>query len=182
VLARIDTNSADLTGQLAAAHMLAHSPVLLDMPTEAQSFVKRLARYTNAAVTLVRTFVYIATLHKQRAGSLFEVEAVNATGRGSVLTSAADSGTEPESFEGYLRTSFALGLKSLLARKVDQVRDSWKTARAHKTLFLHAELQLALFYMQNPLSCPIGGFIGVSKKCCYLCDFTIKCVKPFITM
>jgi hypothetical protein len=166
----------ELPRQLSAAYVVARSPLLEVMSSEVQSFIKRLARYPTAAATLVKTFIDIKLLHKTPAASLFDVVAINITRPESILTCAADS-DEPSSFEDYL-TVFDLTSKDLIPQKIDQVRDTWCTARSRKTFFLHAELQLALFYIQNPERCPLGGFIGVSKKCCHLCDFVLKCVKP----
>ncbi|KAJ7292911.1 hypothetical protein C8J57DRAFT_1267541 [Mycena rebaudengoi] len=162
----------ELPRQLSAAYVVARSPLLEAMSSEVQSFIKRLARYPTATATLVKTFIDIKLLHKTPAASLFDVVAINTTRPESILTCAADS-NEPSSFEDYL-TVFDLTSKDLIPQKIDQVRDTWCAARSRKTSFLHAELQLALFYIQNPERCPLGGFIGVSKKCCHLCDFVLK--------
>jgi hypothetical protein len=69
-----------------------------------------------------------------------------------------------------------IDVKSLDPQKVSLLRDTWSHDRKSQNLSLQAEMQIAAFYALNPRLCPIQGFIGVSKKCCWCCDFVLKSV------
>jgi hypothetical protein len=76
--------------------------------------------------------------------------------------------------EEFFMERFKIDVNTLHRKKLDSLRGSWSKSRKSNNLFLHAEMQMALFYAVNPQLCPIQGFIGMSKKCCWCCDFVLK--------
>jgi hypothetical protein len=58
--------------------------------------------------------------------------------------------------------------------KIDSLSNSWSHNRASQNLFLHAEMQIALFYALNPHLFPIQGFIGPRRPCVLATSYTDK--------
>ena len=127
-------------------------------------FVQKLSRYYVACGVITSELVALVRLG---AGVNITVETVPI----SVTTSTPAKENEYPSLESFLEQCMQIDVKSLDPQKVRCLRDLWPRDRNSQNLFLHAEMQMALFYALNPLLCPIQGFIGVSKKCC---DFILK--------
>jgi hypothetical protein len=132
-------------------------------------FVQKLSRYYAACGVITSELVALVRLG---AGVNITVETVPI----SVTTSTPAKENEYPSLESFLEQRMQIDVKSLDPQKVGRLRDLWPRDRNSQNLFLHAEMQMALFYALNPLLCPIQGFIGVSKKCCWCCDFVFKSV------
>ncbi|KAJ7739039.1 hypothetical protein DFH07DRAFT_983873 [Mycena maculata] len=60
--------------------------------------------------------------------------------------------------------------------KGEQAKDAWASTRANRVLFLHAELQLAMFYCMNPDLHPVAGYVAGLKGCFSLCNFVLQSV------
>jgi hypothetical protein len=93
----------------------------------------------------------------------------------SVLFSPSED-NEPMTFDVYLEHNFSLKASVLQPVKSSRIKETWASSRQKRTAFLHTELKIALFYALNPSLFPLGGYIGVSKRCCFLCDFVFKFV------
>jgi OTT_1508-like deaminase len=132
-------------------------------------FVQKLSRYYVACGVIISELVVLA-----RFGARIDitVETIPI----SITTSTPAKENEYPSLESFLKQCIQIDVESLDPQKVRRLRDSWPHDRNSQNLFLHAEMQMALFYALNPLLCPIQGFIGVSKKCCWCCDFIFKSV------
>jgi hypothetical protein len=130
-------------------------------------FVRKLSKYYVACGVIISELV---ALVRSGAGVNIKVDTVPI----SVTTSTPAKENEYPTLESFLEQRMDIDLKSLDPQKVGRLRDSWPHDRKSQNLFLHAEMQIALFYALNPLLCPIQGFIGVSKKCCWCCNFVLK--------
>jgi hypothetical protein len=135
-------------------------------------FLRKLSRY-HVACSLVTSEV--VALLRIGAGRNIKVETVPI----STATSTPANENEHPSFDSFFEQCVRTDLNSLDPMKVSHLRDSWPGDRKSTNLFLHAEMQMALFYALNPQLGPIQGFIGVSKKCCWCCDFVLKSVTSF---
>lgn len=135
-------------------------------------FLRKLSRY-HIACSLITSEV--VALLRVGAGRNIKVETVPI----STTTSTPANENEHASFDSFFERCVRTDLNSLDPMKVSHLRDSWSGDTRSKNLFLHAEMQMALFYALNPQLYPIQGFMGVSKKCCWCCDFVLKSVTPF---
>ncbi|KAJ6469620.1 hypothetical protein C8R47DRAFT_794447 [Mycena vitilis] len=173
-MTRISTNH-QLSGAILAAATLSSSPSFLatihalEFPPAATPYLHKVARYRTAADQIVSGLQYV--LHQAR--SLPDSFQVTTVDRVSSLFSASED-DEPDSLDRYLRDHLGLTYASLLTGKAIATKDAWSSARSNKCLLFHAELRLALFYALNDDKYPINGYIGVSKRCCGLCDFVLK--------
>ena len=132
-------------------------------------FVRKLSRYYVSCGVITSQLV---ALVRSGAGVTIKVETVPI----SITTSTPAMENEYPSLESFLKQRMQMDVKSLDSQKVGRLCDSWPYDRKSQNLFLHAEMQIALFYVLNPQLCPIQGFIGVNKKCCWCCDFVLKSV------
>jgi len=132
-------------------------------------FVQKLSRYYVACGVIISELI---ALVRSGAGVNIKVDTVPI----SIITSTPANENEYPTLESFLEQRMDIDLKSLDPQKVGHLRDSWPHDIKSQNLFLHAEMQIALFYALNPELCPIQGFIGVSKKCCWCCDFILKSV------
>ena len=89
-------------------------------------------------------------------------------------TSTPNLENEYPDLDGFLRDCIGVDRKILDSQKVDKLAGRWRTASEKGHLVLHAEMQLLLFYATNPQFFPTQGCIGVSKKCCWCCDFVFQ--------
>jgi hypothetical protein len=76
--------------------------------------------------------------------------------------------------EDFFMDRIKVDVNKLEKKKLDRLRNTWSKSRKDNNLFLHAEMQMALFYALNPQLFPIQNYIGLSKKCCWCCDFVLK--------
>ncbi|KAJ6588562.1 hypothetical protein B0H19DRAFT_1100068 [Mycena capillaripes] len=143
--------------------------VVDDIPLEGRKLVQKLGRYYIAMKNMVSTFRYLSKLHNRSVMSMVQVEVLPVRPR---IAPAADS--EPTLLENYLSTQFNIAIQTLDPDKISSAREKWASTRATVSQFFHAELQLAMFYVIHPELVPMGGYFGVSKKCCALCDFVLK--------
>ena len=132
-------------------------------------FIRKLSRYYISCGVITSELV---ALVRSGAGVSIKVETVPV----SITSSTPAKENEYPSLESFLKQRMQMDVNSLDSQKVDRLRDSWPHDRKSQNLFLHAEMQIALFYALNPQLCPIRGFIGLSKKCCWCCDFVLKSV------
>ena len=88
-------------------------------------------------------------------------------------TSTPAEQNEYPSCEEFFKDRLDTDMETLNKKKLGSLSVSWSKGR-ELNLFLHAEMQMALFYALNPQLCPIQGFIGLSKKCCWCCGFVLK--------
>jgi OTT_1508-like deaminase len=86
-------------------------------------------------------------------------------------TSSLELEAEYESFQQFFTERIGRGMEKLERSKINSLCVTWTKNRQTRNLFLHAEMQLVLFYALNPHLSPLNGYIGVSKKCCWSCDF-----------
>ncbi|KIM83277.1 hypothetical protein PILCRDRAFT_7235 [Piloderma croceum F 1598] len=130
-------------------------------------FLRKLFRYYIACRNVTSELVAIV-----RSGAKLDitVETVPI----SMTTSTPANENEYPSFESFFELCVRADVKSLDPKKIDRLRDRWARDRKSQNLFLHAEMQIALFYALNPQLFPVQGFIGVSKKSCWCCDFVLK--------
>jgi hypothetical protein len=137
-------------------------------------FLQKLSRYYVACRIITSELV---ALVRSGAEPNITVETVPI----SMTTSTPADENEYPSFESYFEQCVRADVKSLDPKKVDRLLDKWPRDRESQNLFLHAEMQIALFYALNPLLCSIQGFIGVSKKCCWCCDFVLESVISLVS-
>jgi OTT_1508-like deaminase len=131
-------------------------------------FLRKLNRYAVACRIIVSELVQLVRLGVGLHITVAEVPV-------SATTSTPMNENEYPSFEQFLQERVRTGAK-LDSSKINRLRDTWTRSWESNNLFLHAEMQIASFYAHNPDLCPIQGFIGVSKKCCWCCDFVLKLV------
>ena len=135
--------------------------------------VKKLAHYSIACHNVVRS---VMNLSRPGGPSWdFKIETVpldaaNVTCSPQQLNEYSDA----EKFFGERLKEETTALNGKLG--ISSLRDSWPSKWKTKNLFLHAEMQLALYYAFNPHITPLHGYIGVSQKCCFSCDLVLKCV------
>lgn len=135
-------------------------------------FLRKLSRYYVACRIVTSELV---ALVRSGAEPTIKVETVPT----SMTTSTPAKENKYPSFESFFERCVRANVKLLDPKKVDRLRDKWPHDRESQNLFLHAEMQIVLFYALNPQLCPIQGFIGASKKCCWCCDFVLKSVISF---
>jgi hypothetical protein len=140
-----------------------------EMKSSIYRFLRKLSRYFVACAVITSELV---GLIRSSDGFDIKVKTVSI----STTTSTPAKENEYPSFKSFFERRVQIDMKSLDPKKVDRLRDSWVHNRESQNLFLHAEMQIALFYALNPRLCPIQSFIGVSKKCCWCCDFVLKSV------
>jgi hypothetical protein len=135
-------------------------------------FLRKLSRYYVACSVITSELV---ALVRSGAKPNITVETVHI----SMIASTPANENEYPSFESFFEQCMRVDLKSLDPKKVDLLRDKWPLERESQILYLHAEMQIALFYALNPQLCPVQGFIGVSKKCCWCCNFVLTLATSF---
>jgi hypothetical protein len=135
-------------------------------------FFRKLSRYYSSCFIVVRELAAI-----RRSGHNLEISIQSVP----IIrpTSTPEGENEYPDLDSFLRDRFRVDRRTLDPRKVDKLKDKWRTTWAKGNLVLHAEMQLVLFYATNPQFNPIQNYIGVSKKCCWCCDFVLKYVVPF---
>jgi len=132
-------------------------------------FVRKLARYWTACHHIVRELV---SLHRSGSPFTITIETIPFT----ITTSTPEIENEYYDLASFFAERLATKLGTLESKAINALRDKWTRNWRKANLFLHAEMQMALFYSLNPQLNPIQGFIGVSKKCCWCCDFVLKSV------
>jgi len=130
-------------------------------------FLWKLGRYYTACYTVVRELIF---LHRSWDALCIKVDTVPII----KTTSKPSEEREYHNLDTFLKQCTNTDLKTLDPKKADGLRDKWTPAWKNANLFLHAEMQLVLFYTLNPQLSPIRGYIGASKKCCWCCDFVLK--------
>ena len=135
-------------------------------------FLRKLSRYHIACSLVTSEIIALCRIGAERN---IKVETIPI----STTTSTLANEEEYATFDSFFKRCVRTDLKLLDPMKVNNLRDSWLHDRKSKNLFLHAEMQIASFYALNPQLYPIQGFIGVSKKCCWCCDFVLKSVTSF---
>jgi hypothetical protein len=130
-------------------------------------FLHKLARYDTACHAIVRELVSL-----RRSGHDLNITIV--TVPVSETTSTPSDEKEYPKLDNFLDHGLGIDARTLDLKKVDKLRNKWETDWKEEFLFLHAEMQLTLFYATHPDNLPIQGYIGVSKKCCWCCDFVLK--------
>jgi hypothetical protein len=89
-----------------------------------------------------------------------------------VTTTTPTEQNEYEDLNSFLTDRTGVDIKKCDPEKIDRLRDKWDLENGKPVL----EMQLALYYALNPQLYPIEGFIGVSEKCCWTCDFVLRYV------
>jgi hypothetical protein len=130
-------------------------------------FFRKLERYYVACRTVTLEVVHLVR-------SNFAIKIIVATVPILTTTSTPAEQNEYPTCDEFFTKCLKIDVKTLDPKKVDSLRESWLKSRESDNLFLHAEMQMALFYALNPQLYPIEGFIGVSKNCCWCCDFVLK--------
>lgn len=91
----------------------------------------------------------------------------------SVTKEHPSAENEFATFEDYL-SHLGVDIAGLDEKAISPCRDGWTYRRTSNFIYLHAEMQMAMFYALNPSVLPINGFLGVSKRCCWSCDFVLQ--------
>ena len=130
-------------------------------------FLRKLERYYVTCRIITSELVSLV-----RSGSELNVKVETVPILTTISTPAKEN--EYPTFEDFFTQRMRVDLSMLDPKKVGGLRDSWPQKWRSQNLFLHAEMQIALFYALNPHLYPNQGFIGVSKKCCWCCDFVLK--------
>jgi len=130
-------------------------------------FLWKLARYYTACHTVVCELVF---LRRSWDALCIKVDTVPII----KTTSKPSEEREYHNMDTFLKRCTNTDLKTLNPKKTDILRDKWTPTWKNTDLFLHAEMQLVLFYTLNPQLSPIRGYIGMGKKCCWCCDFVLK--------
>jgi hypothetical protein len=134
-------------------------------------FIRKLSRYYTACFNIVRELV---ALHRTRLPFTVMVETVPFM----VTMSTPEKENEYPDLRSFFADRLSTDLRTLESKAINTLRDKWERSWKYASLYLHAEMQMALFYSFNPQLLPIQGFIGVSKKCCWCCNFVLKSVPP----
>ncbi|KAJ6565970.1 hypothetical protein B0H10DRAFT_1074385 [Mycena sp. CBHHK59/15] len=133
-----------------------------------------MARYSTAAKNIAGCLIALRIRHPSSpTASIFDVVTVEMD---PTMASPLDDG-EPAAFDECLNKTLSLNFHQLDSGKGDGTKDTWDSESRKRTMFLHTELQLSCFYALHPDLCPLGCYIGVSKRCCFLCDFVIKALQ-----
>jgi hypothetical protein len=130
-------------------------------------FVHKLARYYSSCNIIVRELVAF-----RRNGHKLDIKIK--TVPISKTTSTPLDENEHGDLDSFLRDRTGVVRATLDSKKLSKVADRWKTSSSKSNLVLHAEMQLVLFYATQSEFFPIQGYIGVSKKCCWSCNFVFK--------
>jgi len=130
-------------------------------------FLWKLARYYTACHTVVCKLVFLCRSWDMLCVKVDTVPIIK-------NTSTPSKEHEYNNLDTFLKQWMKRDPKTLNPKKTNRLRDKWTPTWKTTNLFLHAEMQLVLFYTLNPQLSPIQGFIGVSKKCCWCCDFVLK--------
>ncbi|KAJ7749285.1 hypothetical protein DFH07DRAFT_556668 [Mycena maculata] len=171
-----EAEEKESSSKIVSAHLLEkkYASEVKTMPPEAQLYLAKLSRYLNASKNLAWSMVYLGTQESKAA--IVGVEPL------PILPGvrSPEDDDEPPDLESYLKQEFDVALSALHPDKYGSARDTWSGARTDRKPFFHAELQLAIFYTLNPDCLPMGSYLGVSKRCCALCDFVLKYVLALI--
>ena len=128
-------------------------------------FMRKISCYSDACCTIARE---LAALHRSGTPLSIRIEAVPI----SVTTSTPAAEGEYATLGDILGECLNAQFRNLESENIESL---WSLTRQKDILFLHAEIQLALFYSLDPSLCPVQGFIGLTKKCCCCCDFAQRC-------
>ncbi|KIM92201.1 hypothetical protein PILCRDRAFT_114655 [Piloderma croceum F 1598] len=130
-------------------------------------FLRKLSRY-HVACSLVTSEV--VALLRIGAEHNIKVETVPI----STTTSTPANENEHASFDSFFERCVRTDLKLLDPMKVNNLRDSWLRDRQSENLFLHAEMQIALFCALNPQLYPIRGFHRREQEVLLVLRFRFK--------
>jgi OTT_1508-like deaminase len=130
-------------------------------------FLHKLARYRAICHTIVRELVAL-----RRSGHNLDI-AIETVPISITTFSPSDENEYPD-LRTFLLSRMGVDARTLDPKKLDMLCDKWGTAWMKRNLILHAEMQLTLFYAMHDKIFPVRGYIGVSKKCCWCCDFVLK--------
>jgi len=135
-------------------------------------FFRKLERYYVACRVVTSELVHLV-----RSGNAERNVTVDITVETVPILTTTSTPLEQNEYptcEDFFMERFQIDVNTLDRKKLSSLCSSWPKGRKSNNLFLHAEMQMALYYALNPQLCPIQGFIGVSKKCCWCCDFVLK--------
>jgi OTT_1508-like deaminase len=136
-------------------------------------FIRKISRYSTACSIIVQELAFL-----YRSGTSLDIRFEAVPISDDTRSTPAKEG-EYETLGDFLSGCLNTNLQTLEPDKIDGLQKSWSHTRQKDSLILHAEMQLALFYSLNPSLSPIQGFIGVSKRCCWCCNFVLKYVISF---
>jgi hypothetical protein len=130
-------------------------------------FLRKFSRYYSSCFIIVRE---LAAVHRSGHNLDISIQTVPIV----QTTSTPEGENEYPDLDSFLLDRFRVDRRTLDPKKVAKLNDKWRTVWTKGNLVLHAEMQLVLFYVTNPQFNPIQNYIGVSKKCCWCCNFVLK--------
>jgi hypothetical protein len=140
--------------------------------------LKKFARYYNASITLL--YLTFRLSKKVNSGKKVDTISISVSIESVSLirwrtlvdkNNLTEVYTEEHALEEYAQE---LGISGIV-NSASKEHFNEKFCKSRKTpLYVHAEVQLAIYYCLNPHVIPIYGMIGVSKYCCYTCNAFLK--------
>jgi hypothetical protein len=137
------------------------------MKSSIYRFLRKLEKYYVACRII--TSELVSLIH---SGADLNVKVESVPVSTAITTPALQN--EYSSYEDFSTQRARVDVSTLDPQKVNSLRDLWPQRWRSDTLFLHPEMQIVLFYDFNRHLCPIQNFIGLSRKCCWCCDFILK--------
>lgn len=130
--------------------------------------LRKLARYATVCRTIVHALIDLRRSPIKHFNIVVETVPIQKTNRMPMETE------ECISFSRFCTDFLHQSTENLDSRKTNSASNSWGNKWKGTRLILHAEMQMALYYACNPQLLTICNFIGVSKRCCWCCDFVLK--------
>jgi len=140
--------------------------------------LRRLGKYYAASCTLVSELVDI--VRRTGCGLCIQVQALPFQLSMDIMRTPKVE-NEYSSVDDFFRRCVTAGMWDLDFKKLEGFCNTWVKQWSSEVLYLHVEMQFALFYALNPDLSPKRNYIGMcGKKCCFCCDFVIRSVWLFI--